>query len=149
MKYRRVFPILFALALILSTFALSYAKNLATAPANAVSYPNGTNQGSPTLVKLIVPSVNPASAVVVYSIVTRARASDPLTLVSVSVVERGEIYSANMSAFGYMDCYGATPFLADETGTIQLLVNCRLNSWLYGVPNMVFTYDTGVAARAP
>lgn len=116
-------------------------------PAGAVIFTNGTNTAPPSCIKALVPSVNPATRVILCAIVARPEGGGSLHLLHLYTAD-GVQATIDLTAYsGYEDCFGGEPEISDFTSTIKVFANCKRNDTGNGNDRIVFPVDSGLEAH--
>lgn len=122
---------------------------MAKFPVGTLYFPNGTQTGPVPVAKLIVPSINPSTPVLVYAIIVRPEEGGSEHLLHFCTAD-GIFHTVDIAAeFGIVDSFGATAVLSDFTGTIKAMVNAKQPDTANGNDRVIFPVDSGVPASEP
>lgn len=113
----------------------------------AVVFKNATQTGPPSNIKVLVPSINSDTAVVVYTMIVRPEEGGSLCLLKFCTAD-GVHETINLSErYGIDDAFAASPFLSDFTQTIKAMVNAKVPNAANGNDRVVFPADSGIYAE--
>lgn len=135
-----LFAIALALALLFAPFAVG-AQSAATA-TDGPTFANATYTGPPSCRDVLLPQVNPDTALHLCSIVRRPAEGGGLHIVSLFTFD-GEFGTVDMLDYGYTDCFGADAWASRFSGTLKAVVNCKDGD---GNDRRFVYVDTGILA---
>jgi len=115
----------------------------------AVIFTNGTQTGPPSNVKLLVPSINPDTAVIVYTMIVRPETGGSLKLLHFCTADGIQATIDLEERYGITDAFAASPFRSDFTETIKAMVNAKVPNSPNGNDRVVFPVDSGIYAEEP
>jgi hypothetical protein len=118
-------------------------------PSGSVIFKNATQTGPPPNVKLMIPTVNRDTAVVMYAMVVRPVLGGGMHILKFATSDGVFATIDLLAQFGIDEAFGASVFLSDFTHTVKALVNAKLPESDNGNDRVVFPVDSGIFAYEP
>jgi len=115
-------------------------------PPGYFTFPNGTYTGPPVCRYLLIPSINPGTAVNLCAVMLRPAGGGGLHLLTIYTNDGIQRQIDLEALYGFGDCFGGSPDWSPYSGTVKVEVNCKDDRDGNGNTRGRFAQDTGIAA---
>lgn len=117
-----------------------------TNPPGYFTFPNGTYTGPPVCRYLLIPSINPSTAVNLCAIVVRPPGGGGLHILTLYTNDGIQREIDLEQLYGFGDCFGGSPDWSPFSGTVKVEMNCKDDRDGNGNTRGRFSLDSGIVA---